>query len=175
MSFFRTLGASSVSVFCLLGLVMLPGNAWNMPTNPSRSKAVHTLQIRSQVWKVPSCGSYQPQRHLIDPPIENKPRKSPHAVQSYATQLQQAAAENSEGDSVNKTNDYMSWWPRVKGYFLQNQKDNDLTFKQRLAKMGVATVLSYGMISNLSYAILISLAWYGFSIQVCENRYGRSS
>lgn len=55
---------------------------------------------------------------------------------------------------------------RVKGFFMtKNKKDDDLTFRQRLAKMGVATVLSYGMVSNLSYCILVSLAWYAFSVQ----------
>jgi hypothetical protein len=57
-------------------------------------------------------------------------------------------------------------WGSIKAYFTQGKKDDGLTFKQRLAKMGVATVLSYGMISNLSYAILVALAWYIFSAKV---------
>jgi hypothetical protein len=47
------------------------------------------------------------------------------------------------------------------------KKDDDaLTFKQRLAKMGLAAVLSYGMVSNVSYSISVSLAWYIFSSRV---------
>jgi hypothetical protein len=44
-------------------------------------------------------------------------------------------------------------------------KDNDdgLTTRQKLAKMGLAAVLSYGWVSNVSYAICVSIAWYGFS------------
>jgi hypothetical protein len=44
-------------------------------------------------------------------------------------------------------------------------KDNDdgLTARQKLAKMGLAAVLSYGWVSNVSYAICVSIAWYGFS------------
>jgi hypothetical protein len=42
-------------------------------------------------------------------------------------------------------------------------KDDGLTTRQRLAKMGLAAVLSYGWVSNVSYAICVSIAWYGFS------------
>lgn len=68
-----------------------------------------------------------------------------------------SAGEESAGDP--------SLWKRVKGYFVKDKEDDGLTFRQRLAKMGVATVLSYGMISNLSYAILISISWYAFAVK----------
>jgi hypothetical protein len=42
-------------------------------------------------------------------------------------------------------------------------KDDGLSTRQRLAKMGLAAVLSYGWVSNVSYAICVSIAWYGFS------------
>jgi hypothetical protein len=48
----------------------------------------------------------------------------------------------------------------------KNKDDDSLTFKQRLAKMGLAAVLSYGMVSNISYSISVSLAWYIFSSRV---------
>lgn len=39
-------------------------------------------------------------------------------------------------------------------------RDTSLTFRQRLAKMGLATILSYGFVSNMSYAVTVSCAWY---------------
>lgn len=39
-------------------------------------------------------------------------------------------------------------------------------FRQKLKKMGLAVVLSYGWVSNMSYAVVMSLAWYGFSKKV---------
>jgi hypothetical protein len=45
-------------------------------------------------------------------------------------------------------------------------KEDGLTFRQRLAKMGLATVLSYGWVSNMSYGVSVSTAWYIFSKQV---------
>jgi hypothetical protein len=41
--------------------------------------------------------------------------------------------------------------------------DDGLTFRQRLAKAGTSIVLSYGWVSNVSYSITVSLAWYIFS------------
>ena len=69
-------------------------------------------------------------------------------------------------DSIQKPN----LATRIKQYFMQSKNDDGMTFKARLAKMGVATVLSYGMISNLSYAILIALSWFTFSSKVSADQ-----
>jgi hypothetical protein len=45
------------------------------------------------------------------------------------------------------------------------QKDG-LTFKQRLGKMGLSVFLSYGWVSNMSYCVTVSLAWFIFSSKV---------
>jgi hypothetical protein len=44
-----------------------------------------------------------------------------------------------------------------------------LTTRERLAKMGLSALLSYGWVSNMSYAVTLSLSWYGFSKQVSES------
>lgn len=41
--------------------------------------------------------------------------------------------------------------------------DDHLTFRQRLAKAGLSVILSYGWVSNYTYAITISLSWYIFN------------
>lgn len=51
-------------------------------------------------------------------------------------------------------------------YFRSSDRDDGLTTKQRLAKMGLATVLSYGWISNTNAMILVAAAWYVFSVKV---------
>ena len=43
---------------------------------------------------------------------------------------------------------------------------NDL--RQKIAKSGVATALSYSLVSNAFTSVAVSLAWYGFNVQVCE-------
>ena len=52
----------------------------------------------------------------------------------------------------------------IKSYF--SPPDDGLTFRQRLTKMGMAAVLSYGWVSNMSYSVTVSLAWYIFSKRV---------
>jgi hypothetical protein len=49
-------------------------------------------------------------------------------------------------------------------YRTANRRTEDgLTFRQRLTKMGLATMLSYGFVSNMSYAVTVSCAWYIYS------------
>ena len=55
---------------------------------------------------------------------------------------------------------------RISSYMNGGGTDDGLTFKQRLGKMGLATVLSYGWISNTNAMILVAAAWYVFSVQV---------
>ena len=55
---------------------------------------------------------------------------------------------------------------RTMRYFRGNTEEDGLTFRQRLAKMGLSVVLSYGWVSNMSYCVSISSAWYLFSKQV---------
>ena len=43
-----------------------------------------------------------------------------------------------------------------------------LTTRERLAKMGLSALLSYGWVSNMSYAVTLSLSWYLFSKKVSE-------
>ena len=38
--------------------------------------------------------------------------------------------------------------------------------RQKMAKSGVATALSYSLVSNVFTSVAVSLAWYGFSMQV---------
>ena len=45
----------------------------------------------------------------------------------------------------------------------QQQNEDGLTFRQKLAKLGLSVALSYGWVSNVSYSVTVSLAWYIFS------------
>lgn len=46
------------------------------------------------------------------------------------------------------------------------RKDDDLPMKQKLAKMGLACVLSYGFVSNLNAVITTAIAWFVFAKRV---------
>jgi len=59
-------------------------------------------------------------------------------------------------------------WKRIVFYSRYNKDgtlkpDDGMTFKQKLAKAGLSVLLSYGFVSNMSYCVTVSLAWFGFS------------
>ena len=88
--------------------------------------------------------------------------------------LNMDAASNSESSSSSSSNGNdsnvdstsekeltrLQRWKRL--LFPPKPKDG-LSFRQRLAKMGLSVVLSYGWVSNVSYSITVSLAWYIFN------------
>lgn len=52
---------------------------------------------------------------------------------------------------------------KLKARSSSNNEADGLTTKERLAKMGLSAFLSYGWVSNMSYAVALSLSWYGFT------------
>ncbi|KAL3939194.1 MAG: hypothetical protein SGBAC_006031 [Bacillariaceae sp.] len=63
-----------------------------------------------------------------------------------------------EGETLSRT-------ARLRKKLFPPKEDDGLTFRQRLAKAGLSVVLSYGWVSNVSYSITVSLAWFIFSKQ----------
>jgi hypothetical protein len=55
-------------------------------------------------------------------------------------------------------------WKRFLG--LGKKPKSGMSFREQLTKAGLAVVLSYGAVSNASYGVCISIAWYGFSKKV---------
>eukprot|EP00545_Synedropsis_sp_CCMP1620_P008017 CAMPEP_0119013436 /NCGR_PEP_ID=MMETSP1176-20130426/8447_1 /TAXON_ID=265551 /ORGANISM="Synedropsis recta cf, Strain CCMP1620" /LENGTH=209 /DNA_ID=CAMNT_0006966527 /DNA_START=137 /DNA_END=766 /DNA_ORIENTATION=+ len=77
--------------------------------------------------------------------------------------------ENGDDTSLEDTTassktrlDRMKGWVGLGGSN-KKKEDDGLTFRQKLSKAGLAVVLSYGAVSNFSYGISMSIAWYGFS------------
>ena len=75
------------------------------------------------------------------------------------------AATTSSATADDDSSKKLTFRERISKLWWKND-DSSLTTRQRLAKMGLAAVLSYGWVSNVSYAICISLAWFGFSKKV---------
>lgn len=51
---------------------------------------------------------------------------------------------------------------RFKNLFTDKSAEG-LTTKERIAKMGLSAFLSYGFVSNMSYCVCVSVAWFGFN------------
>lgn len=79
----------------------------------------------------------------------------------------EASAESSASTSgdTEKTNNALSKIKKFLGFGSDKNADG-LTTRERLAKMGLSALLSYGWVSNMSYAVTLSLSWYGFSKKV---------
>jgi hypothetical protein len=124
--------------------------------------------------------SPQHKRHRPQAPVMRSPSRSFSYVSSSScllplslTMLSSVTSPEEESSSVggdvaaassDESSEGASLLQRVRSYFVP--KKDDLTFRQRLAKMGLAAVLSYGWVSNMSYCVTVSLAWYIFSKQV---------
>lgn len=78
-----------------------------------------------------------------------------------------AAAEATDKEAAVVTTAETSSSPlisKIKSMFKKDNKNSDgLTTKERLAKMGLSALLSYGWVSNMSYAVTLSLSWYTHS------------
>jgi len=46
---------------------------------------------------------------------------------------------------------------------MKPQKSENLSTREMLQKMGLSVLLSYGWVSNMSYCVTVSLAWFGFT------------
>jgi hypothetical protein len=99
-------------------------------------------------------------------------RQQDRSAQTTRTTTAWMEASEDGGDEVEKTDDAadndtkeLSGLQKLKRKLFPPKPDDGLTFKQRLGKAGLSVVLSYGFVSNVSYSITVSLAWYIFSKQ----------
>lgn len=74
--------------------------------------------------------------------------------------------EVSEPEAEPEQPKELSRLARLKNRLSPPKEDEDgMTFRQKLSKAGLSVVLSYGWVSNVSYSIAVSIAWYIFSSQ----------
>ena len=87
---------------------------------------------------------------------------------TYLTSTSPSEGDSGESDAPDTSAANVGFGKRIGSYFKGSEKDDGLTFRQRLAKMGLATVLSYGWISNTNAMILVAAAWYVFCMKVSK-------
>ena len=69
----------------------------------------------------------------------------------------------SDGVAVKTVDINVPAWKRTVLFWkYKNIDDDGLTFSQKLRKAGLSVVLSYGFVSNMSYCVSVSIAWYIF-------------
>lgn len=84
------------------------------------------------------------------------------AVELAEESDEEDSMESSTSEDLTKSNNNIlkRTWSRI---FPPKQDSDGLTVRQRLTKMGMSVLLSYGFVSNMSYCVSVSLAWYGFT------------
>jgi len=101
-------------------------------------------------------------QNRLDRSITSKPSRSKIMMMSSTKDDNDESSDNKEETTEEVSSNSNSRFQRFrKKYF--TTEDDGLTFKQRMAKAGLSVVLSYGWVSNVSYSITVSLAWYLFS------------
>ena len=123
------------------------------------------LQVQAQVQQLPSLTSNLLKNH------HQSSSSSPSSLSlasSLAVTSGDSDSDSSEetpgNDEVEKVDD-VPGWKRVLFFYkynkdgsIKSRSGDDLTFKQKLAKMGMSALLSYGFVSNMSYCVTVSLA-----------------
>jgi hypothetical protein len=70
-------------------------------------------------------------------------------------------AELVDSQSTRSSPRKVTFLRRIRTFGKRNDNNNeDGNFRQQLVKMGLAAGLSYGFVSNMSYCVTVSIAWY---------------
>lgn len=96
-------------------------------------------------------------------PRQALPSSALYSSESSSTSDNDASTpeEGEEEESSTKLT-FRERWAKA----FPKKKGDELPLRQRLAKMGLACVLSYGFVSNMNYAITTGLSWFVFSKRV---------
>ena len=120
-------------------------NHWQ-PQHHQRCSGTESLQTKSRLL-VPSVDTNSN-------PLHYHSRSCSHS--SSSTSLASRSDDNDDVSVAPKWKRFlMSYKYNMDGSL---KEDDGETFKQKLAKMGLSALLSYGFVSNLSYCVTVSLA-----------------
>ena len=78
---------------------------------------------------------------------------------SHSSEVNNEASAVNNDESEKRSKNVIT---RFKNLFTDKSAEG-LTTKERIAKMGLSAFLSYGFVSNMSYCVCVSVAWFGFN------------
>lgn len=120
-------------------------NAYNVAVSRISHTSLH------QPLSIPKSGSQSFGRQIINLKI------------SKSVLFAEATSDNNTNTPLD--NDKQGVMTKIMNIFRPKSSEN-LSTKELLAKMGLSALLSYGFVSNMSYCITVSLAWFGFTKKV---------
>jgi hypothetical protein len=136
--------------------------------------------------RTPPVISLSPRRNHVGVASYNRQSSSSHSKTTHPIWSSSTSDEDATPDSTDSVNSddneekedddsiktvsisttEVPAWKRIVFFYKYKNNDGDgdgLTFRQKLAKMGLSALLSYGFVSNMSYCVSVGLAWFGFS------------
>ena len=132
--------ANLAEAFSVLSTVLRP-LACSTPSSVDRQSPSSVLPFMTCSWQL-----YQ--RPRVDSSLYASESSEDASTTPSEVKEETMAADGTEEPKL-------SWRQRVGKRFSKNDGEEKVPFRQRLAKMGLACVLSYGFVSNMNYSISI--------------------
>ena len=109
-------------------------------------------------------------RSVVYPTISTRKTFSPNTPTTLSLSADTGIVNDDDDLGSQASTSILSKLNQWRKRLTEKKNPDDLTFRQKLSKMGVSVLLSYGFVSNMSYAISVTLAWYGFTKKVsCDS------
>lgn len=125
-----------------------------MPLPSAKQRSTVSLRVL-----LDGGGSREEQQSLLSMECDTEADSTHHSLSPKALSTA-AAVQRSPSHFLSS----LQFWKKH-----TEKGDESLTFKQKLAKAGMSTLLSYGFVSNMSYAVTVSIAWYISAKRVCTS------
>lgn len=137
------------ALIILLALTRNSGVAFNAVSN-------HALKSS---FRVPSNAAFSPSSsyNFLNLQLE----RTSHSILSESNDVDNDPEKIKEADTASST-EKIGIFSKIKNMYKSEPSDG-LTTRQRLSKMGLSCLLSYGFVSNMSYVVSVSVAWFGFT------------
>mmetsp|Transcript_8036 Transcript_8036/g.11643 ORF Transcript_8036/g.11643 Transcript_8036/m.11643 type:complete len:243 (+) Transcript_8036:189-917(+) len=94
---------------------------------------------------------------------QNYPTKLKSTSVLFAETDEDSSSSEIAGDESSSSNWVSSIWKGIRPNNNDDDKKKKLSTRERLAKMGLATMLSYGFVSNMNSCITVGISWFAFS------------
>ena len=142
-------------------------NAFSVVHPQARKATTKMMMMMTTTVSRNRIGAFSPTHTVVNRHNHHQQRQCEGKVMPvYPTRLGMTdAPEEPAVDSDDDTETKLSLITRFRKWFAGEGADG-LTAKERLAKAGLAALLSYGFVSNMSYAVSVSLAWFIFNKRV---------
>ena len=159
----KTSASGSILLFTAASLSVLSCCCGFAPTSARVTKLIaRQLPVRASQVSPEARGTRLPYPWR-DVPAAHRPPRAPQSTKIFESSgggEANAPSDDADASAASSSpSEKRGILSKIKSAFVD--KDNSgLTGRERLAKMGLSALLSYGWVSNMSYAVTLSLSWF---------------